>query len=73
MLLLKLLRRNLVRRVVKISFKCKLADKTITGSFITDNENGNSFILSKHKEEIINDVINKSLEITDYSYEIIVV
>ena len=57
--------------LVKISFQCKIADEVLSGSFITDDENGNSFILSKHKEEIIRDVIDRSLEITSYSCEML--
>ena len=53
----------------KINFECMIAGEKLSGSFVTDDENGKSFILSKHKEKIIKDVINKSLEITGYSYE----
>ena len=42
--------------MVKINFECMIAGET-------------SFILSKHKEEMIKDVIDRSLEITGYSYE----
>lgn len=55
--------------MVKISFECMIASEKLSGSFITDDENGNSFILSKCKEEMIKDVIDKSLKITGYSYE----
>ncbi len=57
--------------MVKISFECIIAGEKLNGSFITDDENGNSFILSKHKEEIIKDVIDRNLEITSYSCEIL--
>lgn len=57
--------------MVKISFECILAGEKLVGSFETDDTNGNMFILSKHKEEIIRDVLDRSLEITGYSYEIL--
>jgi hypothetical protein len=60
-----------VDNLVKISFECTIAGEKLSGSFITDDTNGDSFILSKYKEEIIKDVINRSLEITGYSYEIL--
>ena len=55
--------------MVTINFECMIAGEKLSGSIVIDDENGKSFILSKHKEKIIKDVINKSLEITGYSYE----
>lgn len=57
--------------MVKISFECVIAGEKLSGNFITDDENGTSFILSNHKEEIIKDVIGRSLEITGYSYKML--
>ncbi len=56
--------------LVKINFECTIAGEKLSGSFTTDNKNGDSFILSKHREEIIKDVISRSIEITAYPYEI---
>ncbi|MGG7144820.1 hypothetical protein ACQPVP_15360 [Clostridium nigeriense] len=45
--------------MVKIKFECVIAGNEFSGSFVTDDENGASFILSKHKEEIIKDVMGE--------------
>ena len=48
--------------MVKINFECMIAGEKLSGSFVTDDENGKSFILSKHKEKIIKDVINNKFK-----------
>ena len=68
--LIEKIERNKVASLVKINFECTIAGEKLSGSFTTDNENGDSFILSKHREEIIKDAIARNIEITAYSYEI---
>ena len=55
--------------MIKINFEFVLAGEKLSGSFVTDDESGASFILSKYKEDIIKDAILENINITQYSCE----